>query len=48
MNGGNSKFQIPNPKQIRNPKTQIPDLRPGRFELGAWILEFVWNLVLGF
>jgi hypothetical protein len=44
---GNPKHQIPNSKQIQNPKFQTA--RPGASVsvIGALNLEFVWDLELG-
>ena len=49
----NSKSQIPNPRQIQNPKLEIPNGVPdgrqrfGHLDLGAWGLFGIWNLGFG-
>jgi hypothetical protein len=42
---GNPKSQIPNPKQISNPKFQRSSAIAA--SIGVWNLEFVWDLGFG-
>ena len=41
------KFQIPNSKLQANSKFQIPKRSVVTSALGAWFLDFLWNLELG-